>query len=257
MNEEIALFVMITLAVGIVALVQSGVASRLVVWHTKTNALRSVRLPAGCVPDERMPILELPVENWARDTYCAMELPRGDTWSAQAANDRGMTVVHAAVTRGDFDAATALFGDDSYWRDLVSFTWNIKTAEGAGEIRKMLEATMPIAKPSNFAIQGEGSEAGGVTESWFTFETGTGRETWHVDGAGYNGAVAFSPDGRYIFSGGDQGIIWQWDGKWQFWRKAACEQLKEQSKNSFPPKTPFSLVCPPQPSSGPGIPCGA
>ncbi len=81
----------------------------------------------------------------------------------------------AAVSRGDFGAATALFGDDSYWRDLVSFTWNIKTAEGPAEIRKMLEATMPGAKPSNFAIQGEGSEAGGVTEAWFTFETGTGR----------------------------------------------------------------------------------
>jgi putative flavoprotein involved in K+ transport len=86
----------------------------------------------------------------------------------------------AAVARGDLGAAAALFGDDSYWRDLVSFTWNIKTAEGPAEIRKMLDATMPNARPSNWAIQGEGSEAGGVTESWFTFETATGRGRGHL-----------------------------------------------------------------------------
>ncbi|HTP72379.1 MAG TPA: NAD(P)/FAD-dependent oxidoreductase [Burkholderiaceae bacterium] len=80
-----------------------------------------------------------------------------------------------AVARGEFGQATSMFGDDSYWRDLVSFTWNLKTAEGPQQIQAMLEATMPNARPSNFAIQGEGSEANGVTEGWFTFETATGR----------------------------------------------------------------------------------
>jgi putative flavoprotein involved in K+ transport len=87
---------------------------------------------------------------------------------------------HAAVSRNDFHTAVAMFGDDSYWRDLVSFTWNIKTAEGPQQIRAMLEATMPGAKASNWTIQGEGSEAGGVTEGWFTFETGTGRGRGHL-----------------------------------------------------------------------------
>ena len=85
-----------------------------------------------------------------------------------------------AVSRGDFGAAASMFGDDSYWRDLVSFTWNLKTAEGPQQIQAMLEATVPNAKPLNFAIQGEGSEAGGVTESWFTFETATGRGRGHL-----------------------------------------------------------------------------
>jgi putative flavoprotein involved in K+ transport len=86
----------------------------------------------------------------------------------------------AAVARGDFGAAVSMFGDDSYWRDLVSFTWNIKTAEGPQAIRAMLEATMPNARASNWTIQGEGSEAGGVTEGWFTFETATGRGRGHL-----------------------------------------------------------------------------
>jgi putative flavoprotein involved in K+ transport len=81
----------------------------------------------------------------------------------------------AACTEGRFKDAAVMFGDDSYWRDLVSFTWNLKTAEGPAQIQAMLEATMPSAKSSNWTIQGEGSEADGVTEAWFTFETGTGR----------------------------------------------------------------------------------
>ncbi len=85
-----------------------------------------------------------------------------------------------ACARGDHGAAASMFGDDSYWRDLVSFTWNIKTAEGPAQIRDMLEGTMPNAKPSNWTIQGEGSEAGGVTEGWFTFETATGRGRGHL-----------------------------------------------------------------------------
>ncbi len=48
-----------------------------------------------------------------------------------------------AVSSGDFKAAAAMFGADSYWRDLVSFTWNIKTAEGPAEIEAMMAATMP------------------------------------------------------------------------------------------------------------------
>src|SRR5262252_2155646 len=74
-----------------------------------------------------------------------------------------LTDFGSAVARGEFGKATTMFGpDDSYWRDLVSFSWNIKTAEGPQQIQAMLEATMPNARPSNFTIQGEGSEANGV-----------------------------------------------------------------------------------------------
>ena len=85
-----------------------------------------------------------------------------------------------AAARGDFGRAASMFGDESYWRDLVSFSWNLKTAEGPQQIQAMLESTMPDAKPSNFAIQGEGSEVNGVTEGWFTFETATGRGRGHL-----------------------------------------------------------------------------
>jgi putative flavoprotein involved in K+ transport len=81
----------------------------------------------------------------------------------------------AALTRSDFDAAASMFGEEGYWRDLVSFTWNLKTAEGRAQVREMLAATVPAAQASQWRLLGDGSEAGGVTEGWFTFETAASR----------------------------------------------------------------------------------
>jgi putative flavoprotein involved in K+ transport len=82
-----------------------------------------------------------------------------------------LAALDAAVERGDATAAAALFGKDSYWRDLVSFTWNITTAEGNAKVRQMIEGAVIPAKPSAWQLDGEASEAGGVTEGWFRFET--------------------------------------------------------------------------------------
>jgi hypothetical protein len=37
-----------------------------------------------------------------------------------------------ALAAGDGAAASELFLEDSFWRDLVAFTWNLKTVEGPG-----------------------------------------------------------------------------------------------------------------------------
>ena len=81
----------------------------------------------------------------------------------------------SALESGDIDGAAALFGDESYWRDLVSFTWNIKTVEGPNGVRDLLEHTLANVQPSNFEIVGEANEADGVTDGWFNFETAVGR----------------------------------------------------------------------------------
>ena len=81
----------------------------------------------------------------------------------------------AALERGDHAAAVAMFDGDCYWRDLVSFTWNIKTMEGQEAIRKMLDATAAAVQPGSWQIEGEATEAGGVTEAWFAFETAQAR----------------------------------------------------------------------------------
>ena len=55
-----------------------------------------------------------------------------------------------ALEQGDAARAAELFAPESYWRDLVAFTWNIKTVEGREEIRDMLEHTLGHAKPRNW-----------------------------------------------------------------------------------------------------------
>jgi len=85
-----------------------------------------------------------------------------------------------ALASGDVDAAVALFEPDSYWRDLVAFTWNIRTQEGPESIRAMLKARLADTRPSAFAIEGEATEAGGVVEAWFTFETAVARGRGHL-----------------------------------------------------------------------------
>ena len=46
-----------------------------------------------------------------------------------------------ALASGDTAAAAELFGEESYWRDLIAFTWNIKTVEGPAGVRDLLEHT--------------------------------------------------------------------------------------------------------------------
>jgi putative flavoprotein involved in K+ transport len=82
-----------------------------------------------------------------------------------------------ALTEGRINDAVSTFAQDCYWRDLVAFTWNIKTVEGRDEIREMLGAQLATVKPSKFHLTtGESAtEADGVLEGWISFETAAGR----------------------------------------------------------------------------------
>ncbi len=77
----------------------------------------------------------------------------------------------AALAQGDIDAALNLFGKECYWRDLVTFTWNIVTLEGRDAVRAMLNANLEATKPSSWQLEGEAKAVDGVVEAWFTFET--------------------------------------------------------------------------------------
>ncbi len=96
---------------------------------------------------------------------------RAKTWLAS---------LDAALSKGDAQGAAALFEDACYWRDLIAFTWNIKTVEGKPAIVDMLKETLSSAKPRGWTLTGEATEANGVTEAWFTFETERARGYGHV-----------------------------------------------------------------------------
>ncbi|MCR9257625.1 MAG: NAD(P)/FAD-dependent oxidoreductase [Alphaproteobacteria bacterium] len=82
-----------------------------------------------------------------------------------------------ALAANDIDAAVGLFTEDCYWRDLISFTWNIRTMEGPDAVRDMLGAQLSTTKPSNWTLAAgeDATEEGGVITAWFNFETGVAR----------------------------------------------------------------------------------
>ena len=93
-----------------------------------------------------------------------------------------------ALRQGNALAASRLFQEECYWRDLLSLTWNIKTVEGRDAIAGMLANSGLHAEPGNFRLKGEASRAGDVTEAWFSFETGIARGSGHLrlrGGKGY------------------------------------------------------------------------
>ena len=99
--------------------------------------------------------------------------------ATQAARD-WMKGFSDALENGGPDAATGFFGDECYWRDILAFTWNIKTLEGRGSIAAMLSETLADVRPGAWRIDGEAKVVEGVTEAWFTFETGVSRGRGHL-----------------------------------------------------------------------------
>lgn len=89
---------------------------------------------------------------------------KASAWLAQLAD---------ALQGRDVPAALELFAEDCYWRDLVAFTWNVKTMEGKPAIAAMLEATLAATDPNDWSV----TEASGAVpvEAWFTFATAAGR----------------------------------------------------------------------------------
>jgi putative flavoprotein involved in K+ transport len=80
-----------------------------------------------------------------------------------------------ALRARDVDRASGLFAATSFWRDLISFTWNLKTVENPDGVAELLTATLDGTDPSGFALAEPATEDGGVVTAWFDFETGVGR----------------------------------------------------------------------------------
>ncbi|MBM4414743.1 MAG: NAD(P)/FAD-dependent oxidoreductase [Chloroflexi bacterium] len=85
-----------------------------------------------------------------------------------------------ALERCDVDAAAACFQDESYWRDLVAFTWNITTVEHRAGVAAMVAARAGDARATAWQLDGDATESHGLVEAWLTFETAVGRGIGHV-----------------------------------------------------------------------------
>ena len=96
--------------------------------------------------------------------------------------------LEAALARHDIPAVLALFGPRCFWRDMLAFTWNIRTFEGKDEIAGLLEATLARTAPRGFSIASPTTETDGVVETLIVFETATDCGRGHLrlkDGLGF------------------------------------------------------------------------
>lgn len=101
--------------------------------------------------------------------------------SADAAAASWLRAFEDALSRGDAAAIGALFHADSHWRDILAFTWDLRTASGPGAIAQRLGATLARMRPRGFAlaagrtpprrVRRAGTDA---IEAIFTFETAIG-----------------------------------------------------------------------------------
>lgn len=96
---------------------------------------------------------------------------RVDAWLAE---------FETALAERDIDRVVGMFAVDSFWRDLVSFTWNLKTLEGRDQIAAMLGARLMDTDPSGFRTREEPTADGDVTSAFIEFETGAGRGIGHL-----------------------------------------------------------------------------
>ena len=96
--------------------------------------------------------------------------------------DRWLGRFEAALAAGDVEAAAGLFAPESFWRDLIAFTWNLKTVEGPAGVADLLRHTLGHTAPRGFMIDPAepAVEAGGITEAWIVFETAVGRGRGHL-----------------------------------------------------------------------------
>ena len=88
-----------------------------------------------------------------------------------------------ALASGDIEAALALFQDDCYWRDLVTFTWNIRTMEGKdADSRHADQRSSQASSPraGRWPRARTRAEDDGVVSGWITFETGVARGFGHI-----------------------------------------------------------------------------
>ena len=99
---------------------------------------------------------------------------------ASASAQQWLDQFNQALRHDGPQAAAQLFEIDGFWRDLVAFTWNIKTMEGQQQIADMLAATLDNVRPSNWQLEEDASDNDGTIEAWITFDTAVAHGRGHL-----------------------------------------------------------------------------
>ncbi|MDV6280812.1 NAD(P)/FAD-dependent oxidoreductase [Rhodococcus jostii] len=115
----------------------------------------------------------------------------------------------AALERGDVRGAAGHFLIDGWWRDLLSFTWDLHTTHGRADIESRLADSVPVHEPRHLVLspahpaEAVADPEGDWIQAFFTFETTLARS---------RGFVRLRRDG---------------DGEWRAWTLiSAMEEIK-------------------------------
>ena len=102
--------------------------------------------------------------------------------SPLGAVNRWLADFEKAISGSDLTSVENLFHQDSHWRDLLAFTWHVKTVSGAANIVEALKEFAGSAKAARFETAGHRTPPRLVTragmeviEAFFGFETASGR----------------------------------------------------------------------------------
>jgi putative flavoprotein involved in K+ transport len=103
------------------------------------------------------------------------------TRSPQERVDAWLADFESALAVRDIERAVNMFAVDSFWRDLVAFTWNLKTMEGRDSIAAMLTERLAPTDPARLRTREAPSDDGdGVVSAFIEFETAVGRGVGHL-----------------------------------------------------------------------------
>jgi len=84
---------------------------------------------------------------------------------------RWLAEFEAVLNAGDTAGAVSLFEEECFWRDLLTFTWNVVTMEGGAAISAMLDAQLAGTLPVALTLDEEPTVSGDTIEAWFKLET--------------------------------------------------------------------------------------
>ena len=73
----------------------------------------------------------------------------------------------AALHSGQASSVADFFEPEGFWRDLLAFTWNIKTVQGQREITDMVEGCVNHVDPRKFVRDGPAEDTPDGVSAWW------------------------------------------------------------------------------------------
>ncbi|MGV2861196.1 NAD(P)/FAD-dependent oxidoreductase [Achromobacter sp. AGC39] len=104
------------------------------------------------------------------------------TAPADAALDAVLARLNTALGNKDMAAIADLFQEECYWRDLVLFSWNLRTFEGHAQIRDMLTQQLSQVEPVRFTRDEREAttDDDGLLQGWLHIDTNLARGYGHI-----------------------------------------------------------------------------